>query len=239
MSETILRNQRIWIDTLQIAGAANSVALSLESAELDRTTLEDTARRRRGGLYDHTIGIDGYADKATIEAALFAEVGLADRTIVITAPDAAEDGIAYAAKCFAGSFTPLDGAVGDLGAFSLSASADGKIVRGALAFNRTITADAPFANVVELNSVESGRKLYAILIVSGFDVDDELDVTVNSSASAGLPSTTLRITFPTITADGVYWQEWGGETSHAFFVSSFDVEGSSPSIAATLVLAVV
>ena len=57
MSETVLRDHRLWLGSRALQATANSVALSIESDELDRTTLADTGRRRMGGLSDDTLGI--------------------------------------------------------------------------------------------------------------------------------------------------------------------------------------
>lgn len=236
MAETVLRDQRLWIGGASLHDSANAVALSLSAEELDRTTIGDTARARRGGLSDHSIGVDGYSDKGELDAALFASLGLADRVIGVTAPDAAEGAIAYALRAKHGEYQPLGGDVGQLGAFSLAAAADGVIVRGKLDLLRTITAGGVGAGV-ELEAT-TGKTLYAAAFVTSLSAGASIDLTVRSAATGAFSSTTERIAFPTIDAAGGYWQAWSGGSSHAFFRASFSVSGSTPSIEAALILAV-
>ena len=235
MSETVLRDQRLFMGGLDLSSQASSVAISHEVEERDRTTLADTARRRRGGLHDGTVGATGFFDSGSADAGLFEALGLNGQVVGVTAPDAVEGAVAYALKVFAGSYQPLDGSVGDLAEFDLSASADGPIIRGVLNALRDLTASGVGAGS-ELRAVEAGRKLYAALFVTDLAAGAELDVVIRSASSDAFGSPVSRITFPTVTETGGFWGVFEGVTSHAHFRPSFTLTGASASVA--LIIAV-
>ncbi|XBQ15802.1 MAG: hypothetical protein ABL308_12695 [Oceanicaulis sp.] len=237
MTETVLRDQRLFLGGSNLSSQSNSVALAREVAELDRTSLADTARRRRGGLEDGRIGATGFFDASATDAALFGAVGLAGQVVGVTAPDAAEGATAFAAQVHVGEYAPLGGEVGDLAEFNLAAMSDGPIIRGKLNALREVTATGVGAGS-ELPSVQAGRKLYAALFVTALSAGASLDVLVRSAASDAFSAPATRITFPTIDAVGGFWGVFSGETSHTWFRPSFTLTGDEASASVALILAV-
>lgn len=237
MSETVLRDHRLWLGSRALQATANAVALSIESEELDRTTLADAGRRRLGGLTDDTLGVDGFFD-AAVDADLFGKLGLSDEIIGVTAPDAAEGVIAYALKCFAGELNPVGGDVGTIGAFTLGASGDGPIVRGKLDVLRSAVTAAGNGAGVELGSSD-GKTLYAAVFVTSIAAGTTLSITIESEEDSGFATPVSRITVPAITAAGAVWAtDTGGSGSDDWFRANFTLSGASPSADFAVILGV-
>ena len=234
---TVLRDQRLFLGGLSLSSQSNSVSISLETDEKDRTALEDVGRRRVGGLEDSSIGASGFFDAGAVDAALFSAVGLSGQVIGVTAPDVVEGVTAYALQSMIGSYTPVDGSVGDLGEFDLAASADGPIIRGELNALRDLTATGVGA-VSNLQSVQSGRSLYAALFVTALSAGATLECTIRSASSSGFGSATQRIDLGSLTETGAAWGVYEGNTSHAYFRPSFTLTGTDPSASVALILAV-
>lgn len=233
MAETILRDQRLFIGGVNLSCQASSVAINMEAAELDRTALCDTARRRRGGLRDDSIGATGFFDAGAADEALFSQIGLAGQLIGVTAPDAAAGATAFALQAMVGEYQPLGGSVGDLAEFSLSAMGDGAVHRGKVAALADLTGSGA-GTAVELPSVEAGRRLSAFVFVHALAAGAELDVLIRSSAQADMSSPSTRITLDTITEAGAALGVFSGTTSHTFFRPSFTLTGASASVAVIL-----
>lgn len=234
---SVLRDQRLFIGGLNLSCQSNSVALDVEAEELDRTALCDTARRRMGGLKDGSIGSAGFFDAASNDAALAAMTGMAGLPVGVTAPDAAEGGKAYAMRVLQGQYTPVAGSVGDLAEFRLEALGDGPLVMGKLALLRDVTASGT-GPVIQLPTVQAGRRLYAAMFVHELSAGAELDLLVRSASSEAFSSPTTRISVEGVDEVSGLWREWSGDSSHAWFRPSWTLTGAEAEASIAIILAV-
>lgn len=233
----VLRDQRLFIGALNLSCAANSVALETEVEEKDRTAICDTARRRRAGLKSGSIGANGFFDAAAHDAALFAMTGLSGVPVGVTAPDVAEGGKAWAMQAMSGQYNPVSGSVGDLAEFTLSALGDGPLVMGKVALLRDVTASG-IGPVIQLPSVQAGRRLYAAVFVHALSAGAELDVLIRSASAEEFTSPVTRISIDEIDAASGLWREWGGESAHQYWRPSWTLTGAEASASIAIILAV-
>ncbi|WP_419316970.1 hypothetical protein ACN2C7_10950 [Caulobacter sp. ErkDOM-E] len=240
MAESVLRNQRIWLNGRALQTQANAVALSIAADELDRTSLADSFKVRRGGLKSGVVSCEGFFD-ADLDAGLDQAFGVAGQIVTIGAPDVGEGALAYGLKAFAGDYSPWGGKIGDLAGFSLGAVSDGELVRGAIAADRTVSANGTGVGI-QLPAPAAPLRLFAGLHILSMSAGATLDVEVKSApTNAFAGGGTTRIDFGVVNAAAApfaAWSSFAAGTTETWFRAAFTLTGTTPQAVVALFLGV-
>lgn len=191
------------------------------------------------------VGTKSWADNEWVT--LYSFSGLAkieDQPIIIGAPGSTsgdEGTLAYGLRASVGDFTPIQGAIGERGNFTLSARASNtRPVRGTI-FHDGDTARSATANGTarQLGAISSTQKLYAAIACLSGSPSDTLDVTVESDNAEGFPSATTRVTFAQIKAAGMSeWKELSGPITDDWWRIVWTIGGAGPSFRFVVLLAI-
>jgi hypothetical protein len=173
----IFKNATILLSGYDISGDSNKVALSSKADVKDRTTFNNTARRRVCGLLDTSISAEGFFDPAK-DAGLFDFIASGEKIIAVSPAVGIAGDLVYFAKCQTAEYTPMEGAIGELAAFRLSAQGNGPLIRGKMLERGAKTASAPGTaaeiGAANIGAVLATQKVYAclhVLAVSWYEPD--------------------------------------------------------------------
>ena len=233
MSALVISGRALFMGDRKYSCRANSVVIDFGAEMKDDTTLCDTTRSNKPGLFTVGVAMEGLYDPDEYDAALFASVGVVDVPLSVSAGGTAVGDIAYTVKVNTGSYN-IGGPIGDIMPFSLEAQSNSKVVRGVLGINaEAVTASGSAANV-NLGAVTSAQTLYASLHVveSGGSGDQTLDVIIESDATTAFSgSEATRLTFAqATTAATSEWVEVSGPITDEYFRVDYTIAGSgSPS----------
>lgn len=239
MTNAINSAQKIWFHGYDLTTALNAIALDYEAETQDNTTFGDSSRSNLGGLKVVTAQIEGFYEATPYDAALFSNIGIADRPISFATSNSAGV-IAYSFKCLEGDYSPLKNGVGDIIGFSAGAKATDKLVRGTLMINAAgIATSGNSGTPQQLGTVASDKKLYAILHATKVNgTSPTLDVTVKSDNASGFSSPITRVTFDQLTDIGSQWVEVTGAITDDYWRIDYTVGGSSLDIDFAVILAI-
>lgn len=221
MGSFALTDATTWVAGYDFTTNLNQMSISAEAEQLDSTTFGGGGfRSRAGGLRSVQAQLAGFWESATSAAPdpqVFPDLGVADRVVTV-APSSAEGSVAY--FCQAGKFGyQMFGQVGVLTPFSLDmASTNGVgLIRGQVAKAKgSVSATGAAGSVLQLGTVAAGQYLYAALHV--FSAGTTLTVQVQSAATVGFASPTVRGTFTAATAAGGLWlARVAGPITDAFY----------------------
>ena len=222
----IFKNATILLSGYDISGDSNKVALSSKADVKDRTTFNNTARRRVCGLLDTSISAEGFFDPAK-DAGLFDFIASGEKIIAVSPAAGIAGDLVYFAKCQTAEYTPMEGAIGELAAFRLSGQGSGPLIRGKMLERGEKTASAP-GTAVEIGAVAEGQKVYAclqVLFVQG--IKPTLDLEIQSDDAQGMASPTNRITFDQIKTVGAQWKELAGPVTDTWWRANFTLSGTT------------
>lgn len=236
MSEIILKDQKLWFGGYDLTGIMNALGLDYGAELQDNTVFGDDTKSNKGGLKTVAMQCEGFFDADPYDAALFANIGIADVPVSFGA-SSSEGDPAYTFKAILGEYSP-GGSVGDLLAFSVGGSSTGKLVRGTLMVNGAKTATGS-ATVRQLGAVTATQKVYAALHVISASAADTLDVIVESDDNADMTSATSRLTFDQQTAIGSDWQELAGAITDDYWRVSWTITDADPSFQFVVVIGII
>ena len=205
----IFKKAEILLSGYDISGYSNKVALSSKADVKDRTTFNSTARRRVCGLLDTSISAEGFFDPAK-DAGLFDFIASGEKIIAVSPAVGLAGDLVYFAKCQTAEYTPMDGQIGDLAGFKLSANGNGPLIRGKVLERGAKTATAP-GTAANIGAVLATQKVYAclhVLAVSG--TNPTLDLKIQSDNAHAISDPIDRITFDQMTTVGAQWKELAG-----------------------------
>lgn len=208
MGSFALVDATTWVAGYDFTTNLNQMSISAEAEQLDSTTFGGGGwRSRAGGLKSVQAQLAGFWESAASAAPdpqAFPDLGVADR-VVTMAPTAAEGSVAYFAQL--GKFGyQMFGQVSELTPFSLSMTGTNGagLVRGQVAKAKgTVSAIGATGSVVQLGTVAAGQYLYAALHT--FSAGTTLTLQVQSAATVGFASPTVRGTFTAATTVGGLW----------------------------------
>ena len=128
----VITNANVTIGGVDLSSHITRVTLSTTRAEIDTTTMGNTARRRVSGLADSSVAIDFNQDfaAAQVEATLYPLVGLT--AAVVVRPNGTATGAAnpsYSFNALVTEWMPLDAQVGELATASITWPIDGTITK--------------------------------------------------------------------------------------------------------------
>lgn len=234
----LLRDQKLYLDGLELASHANSVAIDQSVEVVEQTTFGNKSRVKAPGLKDVAVGVQGYFD-ATLDAAINNKINVADAPFM-AANNNVHGEVAYFFKVNTGQYT-TDGAVGDALSISLSAEGTGDLVRGFVAL-ADATLDATAAGqALNLGAVPEGKKLVACVQVIGVaDPADTVQVVIEGDAADDFSGDeTQHITFDALSANGAQFVELQGPLTDTWFRALADVAGVSPSFNVIVTIGIV
>ena len=126
----VITNANVSIGGVDLSSHITKVTLSTTRAEVETTTMGNTAKRRVAGLADNSVSIDFNQDfsAAAVEASIYPLLG--STATVVVKPNGTATGTANPAYSFNALITewmPLDAQVGELASASISWPIDGTI----------------------------------------------------------------------------------------------------------------
>ena len=132
MSEFMLNNASVTINSVDLSSYVTSVTLSQSADSLETTAMGDTARTFIGGLTNGTIDIDFNADFAAskTEATIFPLVGTTT-AVVVKPVDASTSATnpSYTFNVVVTEWDTLNGSIGELATHSVSWQIAGAITK--------------------------------------------------------------------------------------------------------------
>jgi hypothetical protein len=233
----VFKDATILASGYDISGDSNKVALSSKADVKDNTTFNNAARRRVCGLLDTSINAEGFFD-ASQDAGLFSFIASGEKIIAVSAAAGIAGDLVYFAKCQTAEYTPLEGAIGELAVFRLSAQGNGPLVRGQILERGEKTATAP-GTAAEIGAVAEGQKVYACLQVMAVEgTDPTLDLKIQSDDAQAMSSPTDRITFDQATEIGAQWQELDGPITDTWWRVNYTLGGTDPSFVIAVLIGI-
>ncbi len=127
------------------------------------------------------------------------------------------------------SYTPIEGAVGDLAMGRVSGvSSTGPVVRGKLLHPSNVSRTSSSVGTGrQLGAVVAGKSMYAALhVIAVSGTNPTLDVIVQSDDNAGFTSATSRITFAQTGAVGAAWGAVAGAVTDDYWRISYTIGGT-------------
>lgn len=233
----IFKNAEILLSGYDISGDSNKVALSSKADVKDRTTFNNTARRRVCGLLDTSISAEGFFDPAK-DAGLFDFIASGEKIIAVSPAAGIAGDLVYFAKCQTAEYTPMEGAIGELAAFRLSGQGSGPLIRGKVLERGAKTATAP-GTAANIGAVLATQKVYAcshVLAVSG--TNPTLDLKIQSDDALSMSSPIDRITFDQMTTVGAQWKELAGPITDTWWRVNYTLGGIDPSFVIAVVIGI-
>jgi hypothetical protein len=234
MANQILANCGLWVAEYNLCADANRLALTTSTELLDNTALCDAARSRVGGLQAVAFQAEGYW-AATPDGILFADVGLVDVPVTI-APASAGGTFtpgdrAFLFRAAMGEYSGPNGAVGELGQFSVGGEAAGlAAAQGFVMFagTRTTTLTGTSVQAGAATATQTIQATLHVTDVSGSS--PTLAVVVQSDDNAGFTTPTTRITFDTAnaTANRSQHKTLSGPVTDTYWRIVATLGGSSP-----------
>lgn len=128
----VITNANVSIGGVDLSSHITKVTLSTTRAEVETTTMGNTAKRRVAGLIDNSVSIDFNQDfsAAAVEASIYPLLG--STAAVIIKPNGTATGTAnpsYTFNALVTEWMPLDAQVGELASASISWPIDGTIAK--------------------------------------------------------------------------------------------------------------
>ena len=236
----ILKDQRVYVDGVELTSHVNSVAIDQGVEVQDKTPFGSNSRIKTPGLQTVALGLQGFYDAVAADKPLTDGFAKADVPVVVTSDTPAHGGLAHFFNAVQAAYS-TSGATGEVFETSLSAEGNGALARGQIAFfDEALTASDAGA-ALNLGTVGAGQRLFACVQLFGNDDPaDSVQVTINGdSADDFTGSETTHITFTDtgalsgqlLTADGPITDTW--------FRAAVDLTGASPSVKVLVTLAIV
>jgi hypothetical protein len=151
-------------------------------------------------------------------------------TVKSICTNSADGSTAYLLQSIPLSYTPVQGAVGDLAMGTISGSSStGPVVRGTLLHpSSTARTSSSTGTGRQLGAVAAGQSLYAALhVISASGTTPTLAVIVQSDDNAGFTTPTTRITFTTATGKTSQMSSVAGAITDTYWRVSYTIGGTS------------
>jgi hypothetical protein len=225
------KDMSILVGSLELAGNAKNVTLATEVQALDTTALSSTGWTTCiAGLKSGTVNMEFMQDVATagVDDTLWPLLGVAD-TVKSICTNSADGSPAYLLKTIPLSYTPVQGAVGELAMGAISGqSSTGPVVRGALIHPSNVSRTSSSTGTgQQLGAVIAGKSIYAALhVISASGTLPTLAVILQSDDNAGFTTPTTRITFTTATGKTSQMSSLAGAITDDYWRISYTVGGT-------------
>jgi hypothetical protein len=199
----------LYVAGYDLTADTNQIQLTAEAAQLDKTTFASAGWREHvNGLKTSTLTGAGFWQSDTTNAVdpqVFPNLGTSGR--VVTLGDVQTEGQpAYMLQSMIGSYTWLDGGIGELAGFTVNAAcADGiGVIRGQLAKERgAVSATGALGTAVNLGAPITGQYVYCTVHV--FTAGTTITLQLQSDTASNFPSATTQATIGPLTTAGGTW----------------------------------
>jgi hypothetical protein len=214
-----------------VAGNAKSVTANAECTALDTTALSTSGWTTViAGLKTATFQAELMADLVTLglDATLQGYFATADVPQSLSI-GSADGSVTYFGRTLATSYTPIQGAVGDLAMSAITAkTSTGPLVRGRR-IHPTSVARSSTGNGTgyQLGALSASQSLYVALHVLDRTGTASMTLSVQSDDNAGFSSATNRITsFTAATARGYQWGSVAGAVTDDYWRCVYTITGT-------------
>ena len=222
----------ILVDNIELAGHAKSFSLTNEVAQLDTTSLASNGWTTSiGGLKSGSVNIEFMQDVAdgSVDATLYPLLGTASvpKSVCLGSADGSP---AYLLKSIPLTYTPVQGAVGELAMGTISGSSStGPVIRGKLLHPSNVSRTSSSTGTGrQLGAVSATQSVYAALhVISASGTSPTLDVIVQSDDNAGFTSPTTRLTFTQATGKTSQIVSTAGAITDDYWRVSYTIGGSA------------
>lgn len=232
MSQTILRDQQIFLDGYQIDSLSNSCSIEAKKDVVDVTTFGNSDRVKQSGLFDLTFSVGGFIDYASaVDSFLWTEISDTDIVISVIPQTPALGGIAYLMNAIESDIRLL-GKVGEAAPFQIGAAGDSLMTRGTIILLPTTPITTTGTSAVYQNTAAAvGKRLKLAVHVIGITGTGSPSITfiLKSSQVVGMTSPTTLITTTSINAVNAAYAEALLAATDTYFQLSYTVTGSTPS----------
>ena len=182
------------------------------------------------GTYTNNEEIDDATATAdvNVDSITYSRLTNSPDTIVTICPATGADGeVAYSFRSAQQSYTPIDGAVGDVAGFNVNATGSDKLMRGTILKNATtaVTGDGD-GTAYNLGAVSATQKVYAAIHTHSID-GGALSVTIYSDDAEGMVSPTPRIPMSKTTGVTSQWYELAGPVTDTWWRASWYYTGTA------------
>jgi len=227
MSEAVWKNCKFYAGAYDFSGNMNALGLDYSAETPERTAMGDTGKTRLPGLLDVGFSLNGNVQHPDPDLWLFNNMSLADTPITM-AETGADQGPAFLFQPILAQYTP-GAKIGEVMAFSVKGSGDGKLISGSILYPKTIKTASDTGVIRQLSAVSATQTLYAILHVFAVSAGDTLDVIIQSDALEAFGSPETKITFAQKSAIGSEYKTAAGEITDTWYRVSFTIGGADPS----------
>lgn len=178
----ILRDQRIYLDGLELTSHTNSVAIDQSVDVKDVTPFGAISRRKAPGLKSTGVGIQGFYD-ANVDEKAQKVFSSSNAAMVITAQGANTGDIAYFSKINTAQFS-TNAAVGEVYEMNLSGETNENLIRGVIAFYGENITESTISPTINFGTVPTGKQISVCVQLFGNQApEDSLQVFVESDAT--------------------------------------------------------
>jgi len=235
VAKYVLKDARILFGGYDLSGSSSAIALETMAA------LKPTTTFTSGGAEEHVPGLvsvkasaSGYRDSASGEdTAIYSSIGGTNAPLTAWGTALAAGSNTYFFNALAGTYTPLEGEVGEVARFKFDAQGkDSPLIRGTVfeagSTARTATGTS---SIIQLGATSATQKLYTALhVTAASGTTPSLTVTVKSAALVGFGSPTTRATYAAKTAVGAEWvTPVAGAITDQFYRVDWTISGTTPS----------
>jgi hypothetical protein len=241
MSNTILRDQRIFLDGYEVSSRSNTCQIQATKDVKDVTTFTQSDREKIAGIKDFTFGAGGFMEIDATDTALWAGLNGGSIVMSVTPEVQALGGIAYVMKAVDSNIQIL-GAVGDVAPFQIGAAGDSLMSKGMiLAVPATPVTASGNGTVQQNTDAATGKKLKMTMHVTAISGagGPTLTATLKSSAVVGMTSTTDVATSQSFSAIGAQYIEATLADNKNYFRLTFAVTGTNPSFTVLIAFAII
>jgi hypothetical protein len=131
MAKLVLTNANISINATDVSSSVASVSIETTVDEIETTAFgPGNGKTRVGGLLDSTISLSMHQDFSAIEGLLYPLIG--STTTIVVKPNGTAVSTAnpsYSAVCLINSWSPVNGAVGELAVVDVAFPVSGTITK--------------------------------------------------------------------------------------------------------------
>jgi hypothetical protein len=231
MPAFILKDGKFILNGYDLSGFVRSMDLSLSTAEIDVTTIDQDSIKKIGGLEDLSISAEGFFEAGVDKPDELFGSNLGSNVNFAVAADNGKGNFAYFGGGLETNYS-IFGAVGEAAPFQFTGSGtETKHVKGTIEDPGTtaITANGNTTGF-ELGAVTSSQKLYAaIFVFTPSGTSPTLDVKVQSDDNSSFTSATDRITFTQATGRTSEIKTADGAITDTHYRFNYTVGGSTPS----------
>lgn len=228
MATFVIKDTRLLVGGLDVSGSINECGVTYQAEIKDATVMNPNgARDKRSGLMDVALDHRGFWEDEPDEA-LFNAINGAEQIITAAPESALVGGVGYSFKAQQASYAP-GARVGEMFGFAVRAEGKGKLVRGTILLNGTLTATGNTSPTL-LGAVSAAQKVYAamhVLAVAG--TAPTLNVKLQSDDASGFLSPIDRITFAQVTQPGAQFLSAVGPITDTYWRVQYTIAGTSPS----------